>query len=115
MQSPNPFHLLCALILLFAPILLPAALALCTDALPVINVPVTTKYITTEVQTVDQDETIVLVGHLCAQSKGMAVNVTVLLNNNPSWDPTFGVLRYYIVDDPNKVWMTPVLQALRVV
>jgi len=78
------------------------ACALCTDALSVINVPVTTKYITTEVQTVDQDETIVLIGHLCAQSKGMAVNVTVLLNNNPSWEPTFGVLRYYVVDDPNK-------------
>ncbi len=67
-----------------------------------INVPVVTKYITTEVSTAHQDETMTLIGLLCQQSVGMAVNVSVMLINNPGWDPTFGVFRYYIVDAPGK-------------
>jgi len=67
-----------------------------------IKVPVVTKYITTEVATVEQDETLVLVAQLCQQSKGQQVNVSVLLNNNPEWEPSFGVVRYYVVDSPAK-------------
>ncbi|XP_033641442.1 uncharacterized protein LOC117301530 [Asterias rubens] len=67
-----------------------------------INVPVVTKYSTTEVSTAHQDETMSLIGLLCKQSKGMAVNVTVMLINNPDWDPTYGVFRYYVVDAPGK-------------
>ncbi|XP_038065800.1 uncharacterized protein LOC119735921 isoform X2 [Patiria miniata] len=69
---------------------------------PPITVPVVTKYITSEVQTLAQDASITLIGHLCEQSKGLGVQVTVLLNNNPDWDTSFGVLWYYVVDDPKK-------------
>ncbi|XP_022101353.1 uncharacterized protein LOC110984987 [Acanthaster planci] len=69
---------------------------------PPIIVPVVTNYITTEVQTLAQDASITFIGQLCEQYKGMGVQVTVLLNNNPDWDPSVGVLYYYVVDDPNK-------------
>ena len=74
-----------------------------SSTVPPISVPVVTKYMTTEVQTLGQDEPITMIGQLCASAKGMELQVTVMLNNNPDWDPTFGVLYYYVVDDPNKV------------
>ncbi|XP_022111516.1 uncharacterized protein LOC110990727 [Acanthaster planci] len=73
-----------------------------SSAPPPINVSVVTNYITTEVQTLAQEAEITFIGQLCEQSKGFEVEVTVLLNNNPDWDPSVGVLYYYVVDDPNK-------------
>ena len=62
-----------------------------------------TKYITTEVTTLAQNSTVTLVGYLCGQAKGNAVNITVVLNNNPEWNIDKGVLYYYVVDSSNKV------------
>lgn len=65
----------------------------------------TIRYITPQVQRLDQDESAWYRGSLCGEGKGRVVNVTMLLNNNPGWDPLRGVV-YFIVkstDDTDKV------------
>ncbi|XP_022084362.1 uncharacterized protein LOC110975837 [Acanthaster planci] len=56
------------------------------------------RYSTVDVQTFQQDESRVFIGRLCGQSVGDAVNVTVLLNNNPGWEPVKGVVEYFVID-----------------
>ncbi|XP_038065641.1 uncharacterized protein LOC119735787 [Patiria miniata] len=67
-----------------------------------IDVPVATRYLTTEVTTLAQGEAVTLVGYLCGQAKGDNINVTVVLNNNPTWFVDIGVVYYYVVDSANK-------------
>ncbi|XP_038065640.1 uncharacterized protein LOC119735786 [Patiria miniata] len=67
-----------------------------------IDVPVATRYLTTEVTTLAQSEAVTLVGYLCGQAKGDNINVTMVLNNNPKWYVDFGVVYYYVVDSANK-------------
>ncbi|XP_022101355.1 uncharacterized protein LOC110984989 [Acanthaster planci] len=67
-----------------------------------VDVPVTTRYLTTEVTTLAQNSTITLIGYLCGEGKGEMVNITVVLNNNPKWILDIGVLYYYAVDSPQK-------------
>ncbi|XP_072049619.1 uncharacterized protein [Amphiura filiformis] len=67
-----------------------------------ISVPVSTRYITTTITTLSQGEKKTFIASLCEQFTGETVNATILLNNNPSWQPTIGVVYYYIVDYPTK-------------
>ncbi|XP_033641324.1 uncharacterized protein LOC117301444 [Asterias rubens] len=67
-----------------------------------VNVDVVTKYITTEVTTLEQDESFQLIGYLCGQMKDNGINVTVVLNNNPYWIAVVGVVKFYVVDAANK-------------
>ena len=68
-----------------------------------IQITVATRYITTEETTLLQSQSKVFTATLCNRFNGNIVNATVLLNNNPSWTPEFGVVDYYITDSPTKV------------
>ncbi|XP_072049611.1 uncharacterized protein [Amphiura filiformis] len=67
-----------------------------------ILVDVATRYITTSETTLLQKESKIFRATLCSRFNNHAVNATMLLNNNPSWDKSFGVIGYYIVDSPSK-------------
>ncbi|XP_072049621.1 uncharacterized protein [Amphiura filiformis] len=67
-----------------------------------IKVPVSTRYITTTISTLSQGENRTFIASLCQRFFGTTVNTTVLLDNNPWWQPNRGIVYYYIVDDPLK-------------
>ena len=77
--------------------------SLSAPAAQAVNIDVITKYITTEVTTLQQDESFQLIGYLCGQMKDDGINVTVVLNNNPYWIAVVGVVKFYVVDAANKV------------
>ncbi|XP_070551257.1 uncharacterized protein [Ptychodera flava] len=61
-----------------------------------------TRYVTRSVTTVLAEQRKVFTATTCGHFVGNAVNVTILLNNNPSWDPIKGVVYFYVVDEPTK-------------
>ena len=64
---------------------------------------VATRFITTDVLRLRRLKIMTIVAHLCGQFKDMEVQVTVNLNNNPTWDTALGVLYFFVVDGPEKV------------
>ncbi|XP_038071737.1 uncharacterized protein LOC119740485 [Patiria miniata] len=61
-------------------------------------VPTIIRYSTTQIENLAQDEDTWFMGELCGHSVGKAVNITMLLNNNPGWEPTKGVVNFEVVD-----------------
>ncbi|XP_038064092.1 uncharacterized protein LOC119734627 [Patiria miniata] len=58
---------------------------------------VVSRYITTEVYSLSQDQTITFYAPLCQDAANKAVNVTLLLIHNPGWEPVKGIIEYHVV------------------
>ncbi|XP_070551269.1 uncharacterized protein [Ptychodera flava] len=61
-----------------------------------------TRYVTRSVVTVLAEEGKVFTASTCGHFVGNSVNITILLNNNPEWNPVKGVVYFYVVDDESK-------------
>ncbi|XP_077985689.1 uncharacterized protein LOC144440240 [Glandiceps talaboti] len=60
------------------------------------------RYMTSDVQTVFATQSTLYKASTCKKHIGDAVNVSVILNNNPLWDPNNGVVYFYVVDAESK-------------
>ncbi|XP_022101412.1 uncharacterized protein LOC110985026 [Acanthaster planci] len=81
---------------------LPIYVATLLTVVSAIDIPVFTNFVTTEVATISHSSTVKLIGYLCGQARGNHVNVSLELPHNPDWNPSLGVLYYYVVDSPSK-------------
>ncbi|XP_077985638.1 uncharacterized protein LOC144440209 [Glandiceps talaboti] len=60
------------------------------------------RYMTAEVQTVFATQSTLYKASTCREHIGDAVNISIILNNNPLWDPNNGVVYFYVVDAESK-------------
>ncbi|XP_070551261.1 uncharacterized protein [Ptychodera flava] len=61
-----------------------------------------TRYVARSVSTLLPGQRKVFAASTCGQFYGNSVNITVILNSNPTWNPLMGVVYFYVVDDPSK-------------
>ncbi|XP_070551267.1 uncharacterized protein [Ptychodera flava] len=73
-----------------------------TGSCGITTLEIGTRYVTRSVATVLAEQRKVFAASTCGQFVGNSANITILLNNNPEWNPVKGVVYFYVVDDPKK-------------